>query len=40
VIVSGGLDLIKTIRDRHLHANLAATIVVDDLVSIAGRSSR
>jgi pyridoxamine 5'-phosphate oxidase family protein len=34
VIVSGGLDLTKTIRYRHLQANPVATIVIDDLVSI------
>jgi pyridoxamine 5'-phosphate oxidase family protein len=34
VIVSGGLDLTKTIRYRHLQANPVATIVIDDLASI------
>ena len=34
VIVSGGLDLTKTIRYRHLQANPVATIVIDDLVSV------
>ena len=34
VIESGGLDLTKTIRFRHLRANPVATIVIDDLVSI------
>jgi pyridoxamine 5'-phosphate oxidase family protein len=33
-IVSGGLDLTKTVRYRHLHANPIATMVVDDLASI------
>jgi pyridoxamine 5'-phosphate oxidase family protein len=32
-IVSGGLDLTKTIRYRHLLANPIATLVVDDLAS-------
>jgi len=32
-IVSGGLDLTKTIRYRHLQANPIATLVVDDLAS-------
>jgi pyridoxamine 5'-phosphate oxidase family protein len=31
--VSGGLDLTKTIRYRHLQANPVATNVIDDLVS-------
>jgi pyridoxamine 5'-phosphate oxidase family protein len=34
VIVSGGLDLTKTVRFRHLRANPVATIVIDDLVSV------
>jgi pyridoxamine 5'-phosphate oxidase family protein len=34
VIVSGGLDLTKTIRYRHLQTNPVATIVIDDLVSV------
>jgi pyridoxamine 5'-phosphate oxidase family protein len=33
-IVSGGLDLTKTVRYRHLKANPLATIVIDDLASI------
>jgi pyridoxamine 5'-phosphate oxidase family protein len=33
-IVSGGLDLTKTIRLRHLRENPRATIVIDDLVSV------
>jgi len=32
-LVSGGMDLTKTIRYRHLLANPRATIVVDELVS-------
>jgi pyridoxamine 5'-phosphate oxidase family protein len=32
-IVSGGLDLTKTIRYRHLQANPIATLVVDDVAS-------
>jgi pyridoxamine 5'-phosphate oxidase family protein len=32
-IVSGGLDLTKTIRYGHLQANPVATLVVDDLAS-------
>jgi pyridoxamine 5'-phosphate oxidase family protein len=32
-IVSGGLDLTKTIRYRHLQANPVATLVVDDVAS-------
>jgi pyridoxamine 5'-phosphate oxidase family protein len=32
-IVSGGLDLTKTIRYRHLKTNPQATIVIDDLAS-------
>jgi pyridoxamine 5'-phosphate oxidase family protein len=34
VIVSGGLDLTKTVRYRHLRANPVAAIVVDELVSV------
>jgi pyridoxamine 5'-phosphate oxidase family protein len=33
-IVSGGLDLTKTIRYRHLLENPQAAIVVDDVVSV------
>ena len=33
-IVSGGLDLTKTVRYRHLQANPVATIVIDDLISV------
>jgi pyridoxamine 5'-phosphate oxidase family protein len=33
-IVSGGLDLTKTVRYRHLRHNPRATLVVDDLVSV------
>ena len=32
-IVSGGLDLTKTVRYRHLATNPRATIVIDDLAS-------
>ena len=32
-IVSGGLDLTKTVRFRHLSENPRATIVIDDLAS-------
>jgi pyridoxamine 5'-phosphate oxidase family protein len=32
-IVSGGIDLTKTVRFRHLKENPRATIVIDDLVS-------
>jgi pyridoxamine 5'-phosphate oxidase family protein len=32
-IVSGGLDLTKTVRFRHLKTNPQATIVIDDLAS-------
>jgi pyridoxamine 5'-phosphate oxidase family protein len=32
-IVSGGIDLTKTVRFRHLQENPRATIVIDDLVS-------
>jgi pyridoxamine 5'-phosphate oxidase family protein len=34
VIMSGGLDLTKTIRYRHLQANPVATIVIDDVISV------
>jgi len=33
-IVSGGLDITKTVRYRHLSENPRATIVIDDLASI------
>jgi pyridoxamine 5'-phosphate oxidase family protein len=33
-IVSGGLDLTKTVRYRHLLRNPRATLVVDDLASV------
>jgi pyridoxamine 5'-phosphate oxidase family protein len=33
-IVSGGLDLTKTVRYRHLLANPQATLVVDDLATV------
>jgi pyridoxamine 5'-phosphate oxidase family protein len=33
-IVSGGLDITKTVRYRHLNENPRATIVVDDLASV------
>jgi pyridoxamine 5'-phosphate oxidase family protein len=33
-IVSGGIDLTKTIRYRHLLENPQAAIVIDDLVSV------
>jgi len=33
-IVSGGLDLTKTVRYRHLRGNPRATIVVDELASV------
>jgi pyridoxamine 5'-phosphate oxidase family protein len=33
-IVSGGLDLSRTIRYRHLRSNPRATLVVDDLASV------
>jgi pyridoxamine 5'-phosphate oxidase family protein len=33
-IVSGGIDLTKTIRYRHLLENPQATIVIDELVSV------
>jgi len=32
-IVSGGLDITKTVRYRHLSTNPRATIVIDDLAS-------
>jgi pyridoxamine 5'-phosphate oxidase family protein len=34
VIVSGGLDLTKTVRYRQLQANPVAAIVIDELVSV------
>jgi len=33
-VISGGIDLTKTVRYRHLLENPQATIVVDDLASI------
>jgi pyridoxamine 5'-phosphate oxidase family protein len=33
-IVSGGLDITKTVRYRHLTANPRATVVIDDLASV------
>jgi pyridoxamine 5'-phosphate oxidase family protein len=33
-IVSGGIDLTKTVRYRHLRENPQATVVIDDLVSV------
>lgn len=33
-IVSGGIDLTKTVRYRHLRENPQATIVIDDLASV------
>ena len=33
-VVSGGLDITKTVRYRHLSANPRATIVIDDLASV------
>ena len=33
-IVSGGLDLTKTVRYRHLNGNPRATIVMDELASV------
>ncbi len=33
-VVSGGLDLTKTVRYRHLQANPRATVVVDDMASV------
>jgi pyridoxamine 5'-phosphate oxidase family protein len=32
-IISGGIDLTKTVRFRHLRENPRATIVIDDLAS-------
>jgi pyridoxamine 5'-phosphate oxidase family protein len=39
-IVSGGLDLTKTVRFRHLSENPRATIVIDDLASVNPWSPR
>ncbi len=39
-IVSGGLDLTKTVRFKHLAANPRATIVIDDLASVDPWSPR
>jgi pyridoxamine 5'-phosphate oxidase family protein len=39
-IVSGGLDLSKTVRYRHLQQNPRATLVVDDLASLDPWSPR
>ena len=33
-ILSGGLDLTKTVRYRHLQQNPRATLVIDDLASV------
>ena len=33
-VVSGGFDITKTVRYRHLSANPRATIVIDDLASV------
>jgi pyridoxamine 5'-phosphate oxidase family protein len=33
-VLSGGLDLTKTVRYRHLRRNPRATLVVDDLASV------
>ena len=33
-IVSGGLDITKTVRYRHLSENPRATVIVDDLASV------
>jgi len=33
-IVSGGLDLSKTVRYRHLRENPRATVVIDDLATV------
>jgi len=33
-IVSGGLDISKTVRYRHLRQNPRATVVIDDLASV------
>jgi pyridoxamine 5'-phosphate oxidase family protein len=39
-IVSGGIDLTKTVRFRHLSGNPRATIVIDDLASVDPWSPR
>src|ERR1019366_217924 len=39
-IVSGGLDLTKTVRFRHLSENPRATVVIDDLASVEPWSPR
>ncbi len=39
-IVSGGIDLTKTVRYRHLQENPRATIVIDDLTSMDPWSPR
>ncbi len=39
-IISGGIDLTKTVRYRHLNENPRATIVVDDLASLNPWSPR
>ena len=39
-IVSGGLDLTKTVRYRHLNENPRATIVIDDVTSVNPWSPR
>jgi pyridoxamine 5'-phosphate oxidase family protein len=39
-IVSGGMDITKTVRYRHLRENPRATIVIDDLASIEPWSPR
>ena len=39
-IVSGGMDITKTVRYRHLLENPRATIVIDDLASIEPWSPR
>lgn len=33
-VVSGGLDITKTVRYRHLSENAQATVVIDDLASV------
>jgi len=33
-IVSGGMDITKTVRYRHLRENPQATVVIDDLASV------
>jgi pyridoxamine 5'-phosphate oxidase family protein len=33
-IVSGGIDVTKTVRYRHLRENPQATVVIDDLLSV------